>query len=525
MHRLTVRARAWSWGAVLCLLIFWISRTHNLLVLPTFLDEASHITRAQWVWQGRPFYLLETGKALAPYLAALFWPFTAPMFIGRYVVVLLGAIGLAAVYAVGRELHSRQAGLLAMALWLAAPEMIFFERMALVDTTVSSMAMLTLWLAIRMIRSGRIRTAVLCGVGLALCVLAKTTGLVFFPIPVLVVVLVSARTHWLVRARQALIAYIVAAVLLAGPLLYVLSVAADPLGLSNGVVTTKTATFAERVLDNAAKLRDAEFVYYTKPMLWVMLAAASFALTFKIRTSLLLLALVLAPLLAIILAAASLWLRYASPAAPFMLLLSAIGMLTIVQQLQRFRNRRFIRALPWLIAAAFALLVGLPFLLTAYRDPTQLPLPEGDVVEYIQWIPSGYGIREAAQYLQQEFGTQPITVIGTAVNCHGARLYMPPDTPIKFICPDLDWGQYNWNVIDMIRERADQDGQVYVLGEDVPIVPEHLLPRPFTILKEFQRPGASYTVKLYRVDRDTSHYRGHSAPNVPVSWRDFPDPA
>src|SRR5689334_7234926 len=106
-----------AWVAVLFLFIYWLSRTHNLLVLPTFLDEASHLTRAQWVWQGRPLYLLETGKALAPYLAALFWPFTAPIFIGRYVVILLGAIGLASVYAVGRELHSRQAGLLAMALW------------------------------------------------------------------------------------------------------------------------------------------------------------------------------------------------------------------------------------------------------------------------------------------------------------------------------------------------------------------------------------------------------------------------
>src|SRR5437667_5996816 len=95
---------ALSWIAILFLFVFWLSRTHNLLILPTFLDEASHITRAQWVWQGRPLYLLETGKALAPYLAALFWPFTAPLFIGRYVVVLLEAIGLAAVYAVGREL-------------------------------------------------------------------------------------------------------------------------------------------------------------------------------------------------------------------------------------------------------------------------------------------------------------------------------------------------------------------------------------------------------------------------------------
>src|SRR5215468_1255312 len=98
------------WIAVGLLLVFWISRVHNLLALPLFLDESSHLTRSQWVWQGRPLYLLETGKMLAPYLAALFWPFSAAPFIGRYVVVMLGSIGIASAYGVGRELHSRSAG-------------------------------------------------------------------------------------------------------------------------------------------------------------------------------------------------------------------------------------------------------------------------------------------------------------------------------------------------------------------------------------------------------------------------------
>src|SRR6266513_1866787 len=93
--------KIYYWLAALFLLLFWISRTHNLLTLPLFLDEATHLTRAQGVWEGKPFYLLETGKALAPYVAALFWPYTGAPFIGRYVVVLFGAIGLASAFAVG----------------------------------------------------------------------------------------------------------------------------------------------------------------------------------------------------------------------------------------------------------------------------------------------------------------------------------------------------------------------------------------------------------------------------------------
>src|SRR2546430_17848 len=79
------------------------------------------------------------------------------------------------------------------------PQLIFFERMALVDTTFASMGMLTLWIAIRMVRSGRWQIAILCGVGLVLCAFAKLTGLVFFPIPILVALFVKSRVRWLDR--------------------------------------------------------------------------------------------------------------------------------------------------------------------------------------------------------------------------------------------------------------------------------------------------------------------------------------
>jgi 4-amino-4-deoxy-L-arabinose transferase-like glycosyltransferase len=267
------------WLAAFCLLLFWISRTYNLLTLPLFLDEATHLTRAQWVWEGRPFYLLETGKALAPYVAALFWPYTAAPFIGRYIVVLFGALGLASAFAVGRELHSRQAGLLGMALWLVCPQMFFYERMALVDTTMSAMAMLALWLAIRMIRTGNPRTAILCGVGLALVVIAKLTGLVFLPIPFLVTLLLTTSQTWRRRIRQMVIAYVVAGILLIGPLASIWAVASDPTGQS--LISTDVTTMFERLGSNAATSWDAEKIYHSEVMLWVLLVSATFAVCFR----------------------------------------------------------------------------------------------------------------------------------------------------------------------------------------------------------------------------------------------------
>ena len=497
------------WIAVGLLFLFWLSRVHNLLALPLFLDEASHLTRAQWVWQGRPFYLLETGKMLAPYLAALFWPFSAAPFIGRYVVVILGAVGIASAYNVGRELGSRNAGLLCMALWIICPQLMFFERMALVDTTISAMAMLALWLAIRMIRSGRVAFALLCGVALALCLFAKTTGLVFMPIPILVAALLGKREKWRSYLGQIVIAYAVLAALSIGPILYIRSVNADPTGLKYGLTTIRTDNLEDRAQDNALRIWDAEQIYFSKWMLGLVIASAVMLLFYAPRKAILLLLLIAALLGAIIAVAASLWLRYASPAAPFMLIITALGLTMTAEQLRQMKLPRPVYGLPWLVAAIWAVVVGLPFQSTAYNDPRGLTsmLPSRDVVEYLQWIPSGYGIRDAAEYIFKNY-TTPITVIGTAVNCNSARLYAPVDTPITFVCPEsLDWGGGNLAIIEDIQQQADKDGKVLVLAEEYgpykPIVSEKDLPTPRDILKIFSRPARDYAVVLFSIKGST----------------------
>src|SRR5258707_2751829 len=96
-------SRLAAWAAVVLLVIYFFTRIHNLLALPVFLDEASHITRAQYVRQDKPLYLLTTGKALAPYLMALFSPFVGQVFIGRYVLSLLRLVGIASCYVIGLD--------------------------------------------------------------------------------------------------------------------------------------------------------------------------------------------------------------------------------------------------------------------------------------------------------------------------------------------------------------------------------------------------------------------------------------
>jgi 4-amino-4-deoxy-L-arabinose transferase-like glycosyltransferase len=490
---------------VLLLLVYFGTRLHNLMALPLFLDEASHITRAQYVFEGRPFFLLETGKALAPYFAAVFYPYHAAPFLGRYVVILLGVIGIAAAYKVGTMLYPahlypsykpQHAGLLTMLLWIASGQLFFFERMALVDTTISAMAMLSLMFALRMLREGRPRFAVFCGIALALTVFAKLTGIVFLSIPLLVALLDSP-CGWRVRVRQMAITYTVFAAIMVLPFLHVTNSESDPTGQEYGLTSTRVDTLPERLTRNINRAWQAEQIYHSPVMFAVMIGSWIVGLAYFRRSAMLLIFLVIIPFAAIVSTAQSLWLRYLSPLTPFLLMLMAISLLVLADQLPgRLRALKFA---PYVVPLVWAFAAGIPFMQTAYTDPARLQLPVGDLREYIWWIPSGYGMRDAAFWLMENT-TTPTTVIGTAVSCHSARLYTPPDSLVKYSCPSMDWSGNNPHVVQEMRDRLRNGERVLVLAEEKapPTVPVRLFPGREIELVSFARPLRSRnTVRIY----------------------------
>jgi hypothetical protein len=87
-------------------------------------------------------------------------------------------VGLAAAYAAGKTLHSREAGLLSMLLWILTSQLFFYERMALWTRPWRHGGAVVV-AAVRMIRSGSAQRY--CGVarrGGA----GQTTGIAFAPL-------------------------------------------------------------------------------------------------------------------------------------------------------------------------------------------------------------------------------------------------------------------------------------------------------------------------------------------------------
>jgi hypothetical protein len=296
------------------------------------------------------------------------------------------------------------------------------------------------------------------------------------------------------------IAYAAFGLLIAPMMLYLYSRgdAVDPTGQSSGLTSTEPSSIGERVSRNLPRMLNAQRTYYGEAALWVCGLASLAALIAMPRRTLLLWAQVVIPVAVIAVTAQQLWLRYLSPLAPFLLMVTVMGMLQGAHWLWP-EQPRLIRWGPRLLVLAWAVSVGLPFHIMAYTDPTQLPLPNGDRFEYIEWIPSGYGIRDAAEFLNATI-TEPITVLGSAVNCNAARLYLRVDSPVTLLCPSLHWGGDNPHIVADMEARLARDGVLYVLSEDKS--PPTIDMQQFAGREEiasFTRPTFRNTVRFYRL--------------------------
>lgn len=493
----------WQWLMVGCFLAYGLLRLPNLLALPAHTDEGEYLLWAQWAWQGDPLHMLEQGKVLVISLTALLNPFNGGLFVARYLVLLSGFIGVAAVYAVGRKLHTPQTGQLAALLWLGTPQLIFFERMSLHDLPLASLATVVLWLALRMMESPRWQRAAWCGVALALCVAAKATGVIFLAIPVVVALFWRGKLSSRQKATQVARCLTIFALLLLIPAMYIVSAGADPFYMSANRPASLTALgglegVLERLRVNLIRMVQAERVYLSLPLLIALPLAAVVLILRNSRLAVLLLGLTGVVFLAIALAASKLWLRYVIPATPFLLLLIAVG---LTYWALGYRGRRPPPRRQWALWSAtlgWGALVGLPYAVTAQRDPSLLMLPDTDNFEYVQWMAAGYGIREAIVYLET-LADQPLTVMGSAANCYGGRA-MIVRPYLTLICPSGEtwWDDPNVAHVQRIHDQVSSEGYALILADaTAPIIAADRLPQPLRVVREFPRPGGQFSVIVY----------------------------
>jgi len=479
------------WAVSALLLVYCFTRLHDVLALPLFMDEGYHIAAAErtlagdWIAPGQG-YLLHTwwNAFLGPLPPAAPW-------ISRAGTILLGMLGVSALYALARSFASVWAGFLAVALWITTPLLLFFERMALSDPRLAALGGLTVWVAWRLMRSGRARWALTLSGAIFVTILMKASGIGWLPLPLVAVVLAPG---WPLRRRVALAAISYTAFGAAyGVFLTLLKIRGFDyrlyLGQSSHLLGELDAGLLDRLVRNISQAWGIDLAYIGWPVIALAALGGLVWLSQRPRTALL-------TLLALGMAAGgplvfglNLSSRYLLSHAPWLLLALACGAGLLIAQ----------RRLGLMVVAALAVWSALfyaPFQRDAWNAPADLPLTRADRAVYIEDDPSGFATREIGAALRQ---MEPLPALGLVANCQSARLAAYPRV---VDCPTIRWDSADSQTGILAQAEAmAANGPIYVIGEALPYIDLSTLPRPHTILMTASRPGGKSSVSLYRIEQ------------------------
>ncbi|OGE32063.1 hypothetical protein A2631_03010 [Candidatus Daviesbacteria bacterium RIFCSPHIGHO2_01_FULL_44_29] len=398
---------------------FFVIRIPSLTIQPIFADEAIYVRWAQ-IMRAEPtlrFVSLQDGKTplFMWLLMPLFKVFSDPLFASRFLSVIAGFTTFLGVSAIGWRYLSKTTSLMAAFLITFTPMIVFFDRMALVDSMLVSFSVWSLFLGLLLIEKARLDVAMILGFVLGGGMLTKTSGLFsILTVPVTFLTLKRLgvkRQQWVKTAGLFLIAIIIALgiynfLLRLGP-------GFENLSSRNGDYLHSPSRLLQYPFDPFKPHLNDLVDWFPKLLTWPILGLLALSLGVwvwvwrrnSIITAIFLWGLL--PLLAQMFLLKTFTARYILFSIPPALMMAAWGFDEITRKLSGRIKRVISIGVP--IVILFSALIFIQAILT---DPEKAALPREERQGYLEDWTAGYGLREIADYLKSEAIKTPI-VVGT----------------------------------------------------------------------------------------------------------------
>lgn len=470
------------------ILFYFATRLINILILPIFTDESIYIYWAKIIEDTHSQYFISLTDGKPPLLiwltAVLLSIFPSDLYLlaGRLPSVVSGFIALLAMYKLTEDLfNSRRVAVIAGILYILCPMTLFYDRMALFDSMLTAMLLVSVYFAVRTARKRNIQDAVLWGFFLGLAFLSKPTALVFLPLTVFAAFAVLAfkdiKKHW--------------------QRLSVLSLVAVLLGeginnlqrISNAypAMLRKNAQFQQPIAEllknpfllTFGNLKGFVFwsIEYLTPWFFLLgIGAFLFGFYKRSKEALLLFVLWFVPLFMLATVGREVFPRYILIVVPYFLIMAAyvIDILLNVKGILRYGVYLL------LILILFPLFAFDALLLTV---PQFAPLPQSDKNQYITEHPSGYGLEYVYDFIREKSRNEKITIV-----TQGTFGLYPYAFYLEF------WGNPNvailpkWPMdkIDQEILSAREKGPVYIILKEHQTIPQHL---PLVLVLQAEKPG------------------------------------
>ncbi|HUV47160.1 MAG TPA: glycosyltransferase family 39 protein [Candidatus Bathyarchaeia archaeon] len=402
-----------EWWLVLSLFgLFFFSRLINLNLLPVFADEAIYIRWAQIMWHdaSNRFIPLSDGKPplfmwlMIPFLKVIFDPLIA----GRLLSVASGFLTLVGSFLLAKKLFNAKTAFLASILIIVSPFLLFYDRVALVDSLLTALAVWSFYLAYLLLDNPKNDLGILLGTAWGLAMLTKPTG-AYFPLLTPFLLLAFPLKNWLTKIKKLIIPSVLASI-------YALSIY-NILRLSPAIhmIKGRSADYLrskQEILANpfqfipgtARVMTDWLINWLTWPLFLSLLVSLFLALKRKQIKIAILFCWSLVPFFIQAAIGKIIYPRYLLLIAPFLLIIISWGLS------QRFRIKKF--EIPVFLIIGLLLIKPLVYDFFLLTKIEKAPLHRAEREQYLEEWSAGFGIRETAEFLKSQPKNQKI-IIGT----------------------------------------------------------------------------------------------------------------
>lgn len=488
-----------KYNLVLLLIFYFITRVFHLTTIPIFNDESIYIRyglheRLEEVSQ---HYSLLIGKEpLMPNLYAISGLlFNNLLFGARLVTVIFGFLTLLGVYKFCKKYFSKKIALTASFLYIICPFILFFDRLALMDSPVSTIAIWSLYFALRLLEIPNIKNALILGGIVGVGFWTKSTSYFYFFLPIIALIFYSVKNKKvdIEKAKFFSISSIVALFIFS--LLYF-----DPL-FKNLVEQRKIYsygfsfifTFPIEVWRNNILQLFYYFFFLQTPVIFIFGLIGSILLFKKAKPeSYFFLFWYFIPMLYMILYGRMPTSRYFLVFSVFFIISSSI----LISKLLDYKKYIGFIALAMIvgICSFYNFLIYLkPF---NFQDFLAGPA-KADIHQYFHGFASGYGVNEAISYLKEEARAKPIIVIirndsGNPEDAVAAYLYY--NNPNIKVLPINEPDLKNY---DLLKNNLPKDIPIYFVSRGAYYVG---LEKYFISEKKFLKPDDKEFVGIQRLN-------------------------
>lgn len=427
-------------------ILYFALRLPNLTLQPIFADEAIYIRWAQ-VMKAEPtlrFLPLSDGKTplFMWTLMPLFKIFPDPLFAGRILSIFSGFVTFLGAIFLGWKFFGKTTAAWSGFLIVVTPMIVFFDRMALVDSMLSAFSMWALIFSLLLIKNPRLDLSLILGFILGGGYLTKTPGMFnFLSIPAVFFIFNLSKTNLSRRLFKTIGLFLIS--ILIGLFIYNLlrlGPGFSSLSLRNQDYIFSVSELLPRPLDpfipHFNDLVDWLPKIITIPILMLILSGIALSIVLRNRAALAVCAWALIPLLIEMTFLRTFTARYILFSIPPLLTVAAWVISEIDSKLK----------MKSLIKILIFLLLLLPqatyFNYYSLTDPSKAPLPKSERRGYLEDWTAGYGLGEIAEYLRSQAGKGEI-IVGTqgafGTLPEGLQIYLDKNLNVKIAPSNKDF--------------------------------------------------------------------------------------